>query len=112
MGFLDASGNYYEGDQVGADTPVPIRPSKKHTWSGSEWLFNDALALVSVRAERDVKLSSCDWIVLRHRDQVADLITPTLSDAQYQAWLEYRQALRNFPATCTPANPEWPTEPS
>jgi hypothetical protein len=56
--------------------------------------------LPGIRQERDRRLSACDWTVLPD-SQVADK----------QAWLKYRQALRDFPVVCDPAAPAWPTRP-
>ncbi|MFR7889337.1 MAG: tail fiber assembly protein [Bilophila wadsworthia] len=50
-----------------------------------------------VRTERDRRLSDCAWIVERHRDQLENGEPTTLTDGQYQAWLGYRQALRDLP---------------
>lgn len=50
-----------------------------------------------VRTERDRRLSDCTWIVERHRDQLASGGETTLTDAGYQNWLAYRQALRDLP---------------
>jgi len=53
----------------------------------------------SLRAERDRRLSACDWCVLPDKPVS-------------QAWMDYRQALRDLPAnTVDPANPVWPVEP-
>lgn len=50
-----------------------------------------------VRTERDRRLSDCTWIVERHRDQLENDEATTLTDGQYQAWLGYRQTLRDLP---------------
>lgn len=73
----------------------------------------------SIRAERDRRLTKCAWIVERHRDQLAGGRETTLTDAEYQSWLIYRQALRDLPqqggfpweGPDDPACP-WPVEPT
>jgi len=50
-----------------------------------------------IRFERDRRLEESAWIVERHRDQLASGGETTLTDEQYQAWLGYRQALRDIP---------------
>lgn len=50
-----------------------------------------------IKRVRDELIESSRWVIERHRDQVALGITPTLSEAQYQAWLAYVQALRDLP---------------
>lgn len=51
--WLDARGNYYEGDRAHAlDIEVPQRPSPEHRWDGSVWV-EDA-ALVAARRRREV----------------------------------------------------------
>ncbi len=54
---------------------------------------------VSVRGERNMRLSLTDWRA------GSDL---TLSDE----WKTYRQALRDVPTQSDPDNITWPTEPS
>lgn len=52
------------------------------------------LAIDQVRKFRNVQLKVSDWT------QMPD---SPLSDEQRQAWAVYRQQLRDFPATWTPA---------
>lgn len=67
---------------------------------------------MQVRARRTQLLGETDWLCRRHRDQ-ADYGTPTsLSEAQYNAVLAYRQSLRDLPAqTGFPANVDFPASP-
>lgn len=37
-GYIDALGNYYEGDRQGDDLVVPQRPDHTYSWSGTEWV--------------------------------------------------------------------------
>lgn len=54
----------------------------------------------SVRSERNQRLSASDWT------QLAD------APVDQAAWAEYRQALRDLPATIeNPAKFKWPKEP-
>ncbi len=54
--------------------------------------------LQRIREERKRRLISCDWT--------------QLPDSKVQeVWKDYREALRDFPATCDPDNPVWPIEP-
>ena len=72
-----------------------------------------------IRAERDRRLEESAWIVERHRDQLDNGEETALTDAGYQEWLAYRQALRDLPAQPgfpwqgegDPACP-WPVEPA
>lgn len=63
-----------------------------------------ALAEYDRRARRQAALAASDWIIARHHDQL-DLVAaglleiPTLTDAEYQAWLAYRQTWRDLPMT-------------
>jgi len=60
----------------------------------------DAAQATSVRAQRDDKLSKCDWT------QVAD------APVDKAAWATYRQALRDLPKEAGfPWDMAWPTEP-
>ena len=71
-----------------------------------------------IRSERDRRLEESAWIVERHRDQLASGGETTLTDEQYQAWLGYRQTLRDIPQQPGfpwngPDDPDcpWPVEP-
>lgn len=58
----------------------------------------------TLRAERDKRLADSDWVILRNLET---------SEPVPQAWLDYRQALRDLPEnTIDPADPNWPTVPS
>ena len=59
----------------------------------------------NLRQERNTKLKECDWIV-----SVSDtIISPELK----QQWIEYRQALRDFPKLIIdPMKPNWPIPPN
>lgn len=60
--------------------------------------YNSAEARAArVRAERDRRLKESAWIVERHRDQLDNGEATALTESQYQAWLAYRQALRDLP---------------
>ena len=58
----------------------------------------------SLRDLRNFKLRECDWVVM------SDVV---MTEETKQAWLDYRQALRDLPAnTADPENPIWPTPPT
>ncbi|HEX7906750.1 MAG TPA: phage tail assembly chaperone [Paraburkholderia sp.] len=64
------------------------------------------------RAQRDLLVSQCDWVVNRHRDQIDAGVTTSLTSTQYQAWLTYRQSLRDIPKQSGwPSNITWPPVP-
>jgi len=63
----------------------------------------DAQPLKKLRAERD--------IILSQTDKYATIDFPHGSEAAKQAWLDYRQALRDLPSTTDAANPTWPIAP-
>lgn len=62
--------------------------------------------------ERNVALSSTDWIVSRHMEQKVLNISTSLSDECFNKYLVYRQELRditsdiNFPNVELPATPQ------
>ena len=63
----------------------------------------DAQPLKKLRAERDT--------ILSQTDKYATIDYPHGSEAAKQAWLDYRQALRDLPSTTDAANPTWPIAP-
>lgn len=75
----------------------------------------------NVRATRDQLLAEADCLAIRHRDQVDNSETTTLTGAQYTELLNYKKDLRNLPANIVagPAGtygtfiaPIYPTKPT
>jgi len=65
-------------------------------------LTNEAFNIL--RKARNKKLLECDW---------TQFTNSPLSESKKQAWLDYRQALRDLPANTTdPENPVWPDAPN
>jgi hypothetical protein len=62
--------------------------------------------LYDIRAKRNALLAEIDLVYCNAERWSA--MTPE----QQQAWKIYKQALRDFPEICDPANPVWPAEPS
>lgn len=60
--------------------------------------------LLHLRIERDKKLSDTDWIILRNLET---------NEPVPKEWLDYRQALRDFPENVKDLeNVIWPEKPS
>lgn len=58
----------------------------------------------AMRAERNRRLAACDW---------TQMLDAPLVSAQRDAWLAYRQALRDMPAVAvSPTEFVWPVPPS
>lgn len=83
---------------------MPPRPSTSHEfdYKGKSWQLNTEHAWETVRAERDRRLTSTDWVVLRAADQGAP-VPPE--------WLAYRQALRGVTTQPDPCSINWPEPP-
>lgn len=64
--------------------------------------------LTAIRAKRDRFMNETSWIFQR---QLTGPEAQKLSETDYQAWLDYWAALRDFPKTCDPDNPIWPAQP-
>lgn len=65
------------------------------------------------RSKRDTLLSETDWVVIRHRDEVEEVISTSLSPEEYSSMLSYRRDLRDI--TKQPGFPKsinWPAKPS
>ena len=62
--------------------------------------------------KRNAMLSSTDWIVIRHRDQLGANLSSDYSDEQYTMVLNWRQALRDmdFTIQVDPAVPDQETD--
>lgn len=66
-------------------------------------------------SQRNAILNQSDWVVLRHKEQLAMGIDTTLHGAAYQSALVWRQQLRDMPRVISkpakgsqPAVPDWP----
>jgi hypothetical protein len=81
------------------DIPAPSKAELDAAWPS----VRDDLAWKAVRAERDRRLSDCDWT------QVADA---PLTATEKTAWADYRQALRDVPQDFdSPDDVVWPEVP-
>ncbi|VVO55069.1 hypothetical protein PS870_00493 [Pseudomonas fluorescens] len=76
-------------------------------------LSADELA-ARARVWRDQQVLDNQWLVERHRDQLATADTTTLTSDQFKALLTYRQGLRDWPQakgfpaeSSRPVKPEW-----
>jgi hypothetical protein len=52
-----------------------------------------------LRGERDGLLVQSDHVVSRHKEQKELGLQTSITEVEYVAWLEYRQQLRDFPAS-------------
>lgn len=74
------------------------------SWSGEGWTYNTDLKAAHVRADRDQRLTACDWT------QLPDC---PLDETAQAAWATYRQALRDVPDQAGfPQDVTWPKEPA
>ena len=90
--------NTFESVKVVDGKDVDVKPDKDIF--NSKW---KELLLKDLRAERDRRLATTDWVVIR----ATSTETPVP-----EAWATYMQALRDLPATTEdPANPVWPPVP-
>jgi hypothetical protein len=85
-----------------AEGPVPFTTEEETEWQANQAAWsagvNDRKA-AEVRAERNAKITACDWRVL-----------PDVSNSD--VWKTYRQALRDIPAQAGfPNNVTWPDAP-
>jgi hypothetical protein len=81
-------------------------PFYVYSWDNDTWSFDPSAFWVKVRADRDFKISVCDWT------QAAD---SPLTDSKKAEWVTYRQALRDVPTTNSSVTSldavTWPTQP-
>ena len=98
-GEWSLNGDSYEGLTWLSEGDAPTQQELDDAWP----YVRDDLAWGRVRAERDRRLSDCDWT------QVAD--APLTAEVK-QAWADYRQALRDIPQEQDdPDSIVWPETP-
>lgn len=73
-----------------------------HVVDGAPVVCASHASIDEIKALRNALLVACDWT------QMPDV---PLTEQQKLAWSAYRQALRDFPATCDKTNPVWPVPP-
>ena len=105
----------------GADSLLPDGQTLVEAVPGAVqgWIFDGTnwsaplVGMDELRKDRDSKISKTDWIVNRHRDEVDAGGATTLTAEEYQAWLKYRDDLRNMPEGYTPVSqPVFPSIPN
>jgi len=106
------AGVFTKEDNVIASDYVDFRPIVGT--AGVGWLWNSitetwstppivTISIEEIRIIRDIKLLESDW-----RVSVSDY-----PNSDIDAWIAYRNLLRDYPATYTPVeNPIWPEAPS
>lgn len=100
--------------KVVEEGPVVLGPDKaaRPTWSERDMTEeeiqnrNDAQVRL-VRRQREAVIQSTDWLLDRHRDELATNATPTLSDTQLAKVYTFRQAIRDMDLS-SPFNIVWP----
>ena len=90
-------------DQVIVQKPVQPSPYHVFNYSTAQWVMNGVIAWESIRVQRDKLLAACDWTVM------PDV---PLSDARKEAWMAYRQELRDITDQANPLVLVWPTPPN
>ena len=122
-GFYHSSRGYWQTNSDPSETvrmeypsgtiEVPLQPSVKHTFNGTEWVAPtqaelDADLAAILRFERDQKLAY----------EVDPLVTnplrwAELTDAKQAEWTQYRTDLLNLPdQSGFPNTVSWPTKPT
>lgn len=88
-----------------APVALPDRPSPAHQFNYQvlKWVPDTQLAWGLVRSERNKKMADSDWSML------PDV---SMSPERKQAWVEYRQQLRDITNQPDPTNIVWPKAPS
>jgi len=123
---LTKDGKYdSENHSIRTDAPEGVKVKSRTSSSSKEWHRYNGSTYVLVsnstpfhrerfNQRRRRLFSQTAWIRDRNKDEIDNSLTPTLNTTQYEAWLDYWQALSDLPSTpgFDPANPNWPTEPN
>jgi hypothetical protein len=75
IGYIDAFGNYYEGDRQGNDLDVPQRPDYTYTWDGAKWVAPAGPSLAEVIDQKKQAIQA-------YRDQLC--LTVTYNGKEFQ----------------------------
>lgn len=91
---------YVNGSLV--DLGNPPSPAHKMDRSKKRWVIDTDMAWAAVRSERDRRMAETDWVVTKAQET---------KSAVSQAYLSYRQALRDITKQPDPTNIKWPAKP-
>jgi len=87
--------------QVPAGYTAKAIPSALHSWNGADWALDHDKAETDARAQRNARLTACDW---------TQLPDAPLAPGLKAKWADYRQALRDYMDPWTPGK-TWPALP-
>jgi len=95
---------------------ILLSESSPYYFSLSDIQLIDSIAtakkIEAMRAERDSRLSDCDWLIIRHITQKDIEVQTSLTDSQLTSVEQYMQALRDLPENIEDIdNIEWPVNP-
>ena len=94
----------YVQDGVVIDQGDAPGPMMRFDYGKKSWVQDEALAWWMVRQVRDEKLKSSDWT-----DTMSAI--DRLGVERFNAWQQYRQALRDVPLQGDPYAVVWPVQP-
>lgn len=112
MGYLDRSGEYYEGDKQFGDMDYPDRPSPMHRPEAGGWVLDLNMVVTNVRAERDRLLRDAQFKIAPLQDAV-DLGGASEAEAVLlRQWKLYRvDLIRLEQQAGFPLTVKWPPAP-
>lgn len=76
------------------DIQVDPRPDINAIYINYEWVTDPKKEQKCVNVNAKQYLTDTDWMVIRHRDQIALCIETNLSEEEYRQLLEKRQKMR------------------
>jgi len=98
--YIEWDLNHWEVKEI---PPKPEHDPEKYeaVWNSNRWEMIEKLTWDQIRSQRNFLLSQTDWI-----------FSPDVTLKNKEAWLTYRQALRDVPQTfSTPEEVVWPNKP-
>lgn len=103
-GAADPRSQYVDNGQI-IDIPPQPGDAYEFDFSSKQWVASQEIAAAQAKSKRQALLLQSDW---------TDTLSAKarLGDALYQAWQDYRQALRDITAQAGyPLAISWPTPP-
>ena len=102
LNLFDPHGNprYKWVDPDIVNVNIPERPSKHHSWNGTDWLpdipmMKNMLSVFIINKAQAI-LAMSDYLIIQHRDELEEAVSTTITPAEYQAELAVRRAVRTF----------------
>ena len=95
-GEVFSYGSLEEAEQFSHKDSIYLNEEEVQEHLRNNSLSTEASTKTQIKTQRDFILSSTDWIVVRHRDEIENETSTSISTEEYKQVQKYRQDLRDI----------------